>query len=205
MRFLVFDFGGSGGVQVIKGHVPGKDAWHFDVGEVTSPTPLRASYAMSGTHIAHGAIGLRASYAMSGTQISVRRCAVLRSRTALLGPCGGGRVDSLFRVRWYALSLRARSIGLRSCYAKSGTDVRFAAIGLRTCYAKSGTAIACGAIGLRACYAKSGTETAYGPDDARSVDREEGATPEFMPGAAKSNANTHNPRAVCTRLAGCSL
>eukprot|EP00961_Rhodomonas_salina_P186947 2524126-Rhodomonas_salina.1 len=49
------------------------------------------------------------------------------------------------------------TIGLRPCYAISGTDLAHGAIGLRACYAVSGTEISgtelvYGAVCLRACY-----------------------------------------------------
>eukprot|EP00961_Rhodomonas_salina_P303411 3941220-Rhodomonas_salina.1 len=47
-------------------------------------------------------------------------------------------------------------MGLRACYALSGTGLAYVAMGLRACYALSGTDLAYAAMGLRACYALSG-------------------------------------------------
>eukprot|EP00961_Rhodomonas_salina_P201827 2722600-Rhodomonas_salina.2 len=78
---------------------------------------LRSDRAMSGTDVDY------AARAVSGTDVGLGPYPVLRS--AMLLPGGGGR-----RVGPRG---RPYSIGLRACYAVSGTDLARGTIGLRAC------------------------------------------------------------------------
>eukprot|EP00961_Rhodomonas_salina_P019684 265045-Rhodomonas_salina.3 len=108
-------------------------------------TPL-SSYAMSSTDVVYGAT--RCPYAMCGTGVAYGAMRYASTGTEL----AYGAMRS---------PVRDPAIGLRSCYAMSGTYIAYCAICLRSCYAMSGTYIACGDSILCADYARSGTDLAY--------------------------------------------
>eukprot|EP00961_Rhodomonas_salina_P224598 3036309-Rhodomonas_salina.1 len=105
---------------------------------------------MTSTDEAYGAIGLRACYAMPGTDIAY---GAARGRgqgprdSGREGGGGGGRGRGVGGGVLCTLQV-CFAIGLRACYAVSGTDLAYAAA---CSYAMSGTDIANAAIGLRAC------------------------------------------------------
>eukprot|EP00961_Rhodomonas_salina_P122315 1647145-Rhodomonas_salina.2 len=87
------------------------------------------------------------------------RSPVMTSRILLPGHYGDGSTEGEGELRYRPSRVLREvryshctcGIGLRTCYAKSGTHKAHAGIGLRACYAKACTDIA-----------KSGTDIAYG-------------------------------------------
>eukprot|EP00961_Rhodomonas_salina_P301228 3940378-Rhodomonas_salina.2 len=120
-----------------------------------------ASYALSGTDIAYGAMRLCAGYAMSGTGIGpsslhFRYTMVLKWSTELYSPA---------LAVWFPVLL------LLFCYALSGTDLTYGATRICSggthvtwkCYAatQGTTTSSTRPIVLRASYGMSGTGTLY--------------------------------------------
>eukprot|EP00961_Rhodomonas_salina_P301051 3940311-Rhodomonas_salina.3 len=109
--------------------------WYGHSISMVLPACVLLLYAVCGTGMADGAIGLCTFYALSGTEAAYGATSPVRA-----------------------------AISLRACYAMSGTEIVYGAIGLRAHYAMSGTDVACGVmVPLRPCYAMSGTDAAYDP------------------------------------------
>eukprot|EP00961_Rhodomonas_salina_P099265 1334985-Rhodomonas_salina.7 len=99
---------------------------------VLSPSSLRALYAKSAHYAKSGtdpAYHTIPRYAIPGTDLAYRTSRVVRSRTSWLDHNPG--------------------IGLRACFAMSGTDLANVSISLRACYAISSTDLAYGATAWR--------------------------------------------------------
>eukprot|EP00961_Rhodomonas_salina_P236152 3191622-Rhodomonas_salina.4 len=102
---------------------------------------LRASYAMPGTDLAYGDIGLRVCYAMSGTDlvfgdIALRLCYGM-SDTDIAYDTPARVIIETFPSLMFEENQVAFPTSLRACYAMPGTEMAYGCISLRACYAMS--------------------------------------------------------------------
>eukprot|EP00961_Rhodomonas_salina_P175208 2363480-Rhodomonas_salina.2 len=115
-------------------------------------------YAKPGTDLAYGVmpcISLRACYAMPGTDAAYLPIRVLNTVRLCYTMCGTDLGQAGTDLGYAATRGRAASM-------RRSKSLVLCPIGLRACYAESGTDLACSHISLRACYAMSGTDIAYG-------------------------------------------